>query len=98
MVAGKTRRMTDLAGFVLRDLVLGVLLAVLAFTVGAAGLWNVDLFTNPISIAPQHLEQTHLSNPQTCKRGLRSQGLLHGFLICSAARHLRQGFWLPPSR
>lgn len=46
--------MTDLAGFVLRDLVLGVLLAVLAFTVGAAGLWNVDLLANPISIAPQH--------------------------------------------
>lgn len=35
--------MTDLAGFVLRDLVLGVLLAVFAFAVGPAGLWNIDL-------------------------------------------------------
>lgn len=32
-----------LAGLVLRDLVLGVLLAVLALAVGAAGLGNVDL-------------------------------------------------------
>ena len=35
--------MTYLAGLVLRNLVLGVLLAVLAFAVGATSLWNVDL-------------------------------------------------------
>jgi len=38
--------MAYLAGLVLRDLVLGVLLAVLALAVGAAGLWNVDLCFN----------------------------------------------------
>lgn len=35
---------TNLAGFVLCDLVLSVLLAILTLAVGATGLWNVDLF------------------------------------------------------
>ena len=35
---------TNLAGFVLCDFVLGVLLAIPTLAVGAAGLWNVDLF------------------------------------------------------
>ena len=35
--------MTDLAGFVLCNLVLGVLLTILSFAIGAAGLWNIDL-------------------------------------------------------
>ena len=41
-----------LAGLVLRDLVVGVFLAVPALAIGAASLWNV------------HLEQTHR---QYCK-------------------------------
>ena len=38
-----------LAGLVLCDLVLGVLLAVFALAVGAAGLWNVDLNKHTIN-------------------------------------------------
>ena len=34
---------TYLAGFILRDLMLGVLLAVLTLAVGATGFWDVDL-------------------------------------------------------
>lgn len=36
-------RETNLAGFVLCDLMLGVFFAVFAFAVGAAGFWDVDL-------------------------------------------------------
>ena len=41
--AFSSSNMTHLAGFVLRDFVLGVLLAILALAVGAASLWYVDL-------------------------------------------------------
>lgn len=85
--------MTDLAGFVLRDLVLGVLLAVLAFAVCAAGLWNVDLLSNPISIAPAAYAADSFVQSLDLQEPFAFSGLLHGFLICSAlldllARHL----------
>lgn len=88
MVAGKIRWMTDLAGFVLRDFVLGVLLAVLAFAVGAAGLWNVDLLANPISIGPEAYAAGSNVYSIDLKEPFAFSGLLHGFLICSELLHL----------
>ena len=38
-----------LAGLVLRDFMVGVLLAFLALAIGAAGLGNVDLFNHRVS-------------------------------------------------
>lgn len=44
--AGRSRRLSNLSGLVLGDLVLGVLLALLALAVCAASLRNVDLRGN----------------------------------------------------
>lgn len=72
MVSGETSWMTDLASFVLRDLVLGVLLAVLAFAVGAAGLWNVDLLAESISIDPARCATDSFVQSSTCRSRLPS--------------------------
>ena len=42
---------TYLAGFVLRDFVLSVLLAISALAVGTAGLWDVHLLEMSLSVS-----------------------------------------------
>ena len=69
---------TDFAGFVLRDLVLGVLFAVLAFAVGAAGFWNIDLLPESISIDPTTFAPVSNAQSSTYKSRVDSEVFIMG--------------------